>query len=358
MATYPVTFFCPDPSELARAEGPPVDETVDHWTVPQPVRVRAWVVQTALRLREAGHDVAIQATLPDTGIVVLLPEPHFCASFHEQYTSAHRDLLIVTIRADIVGFRSPLADAEIVQNGCFADDVRTFHIPHWPQPGLRPRDPSRGARVRTLAFKGDKGNLHPNLFTDRLDAFLDMHDITARLEETVDRTAPQPWHDYHDVDVLLAVRRPWHRGDLFHDKPASKLINAWHAGVPALLGPEYAFRELRDDPLDYVEVTSDADVIAALTRFIDEPDHYTAMVEHGRQRAQAFTVEQITERWAEVLFERIPRLAERPSVRASRRLALPLRQVWNWAAMPPTPLELRKQLGHVYRHTKRTVFSS
>ena len=178
-------------------------------------------------------------------------------TFSSSFEAAHRNLLIVTLRADIVGFRSPIADAEIVQNGYFADEERVFAVPHWPQPGLLPRDPDRGTTIRTLAFKGDRGNLHPDLFSSRFADFLDTRDITIRLEETEDRTVPQPWHDYRDVDLLIAVRKPWHEGDMFYNKPATKLINAWHAGVPALLGHEYAFRELREDPLDYIEVAND-----------------------------------------------------------------------------------------------------
>ena len=351
----PVTFFCPQPGELSRVDGPPVEETVKHWTVPQPARMRAWVVQTVLRLREVGYDVAIQPTLPETGIVVLLPEPHFCEAFYRQYETTHRDLLIVTVRADIVGFRSPLADAEIVQNGYFADEKRVFHIPHWPQPGLIPRDPGRGTAIRTIAFKGDRGNLHPDLFSDRFHQFLGEHNIEVRLEESVDRLTPQPWHDFQEVDLLIAVRKPWHEGDLFYNKPASKLINAWHAGVPALLGPEIAFRELRRDPLDYIEVASDREAMTAIQELIDHPDRYSAMIDHGRKRAEDYTVDRITERWAEVLFEKVPRLAEHATFRLSRSLPLALRRVWNCVAMPPARHEAWKMAGYVYRNIRHSI---
>jgi len=354
-SSLPVTFFCPQPEELKRIDGPPVDETVQHWTIPQPARMRAWVIQTSLRLREAGYDVGIQPTLPEEGIVVLLPEPHWYSAFLDQFEAAHRNLLIVTLRADIVGFRSPIADAEIVQNGYFADGERVFHVPHWPQPGLLPRDPDRGTTIRTLAFKGDRGNLHTDLFSSRFADFLDARDITVRLEETEDRTMPQPWHDYQDIDVLIAVRKPWHEGDMFYNKPATKLINAWHAGVPALLGPEYAFRELREDPLDYIEVSSDDEAMAAIDRLIEHPDLYRDMVAHGRERAKDFTVDRITERWAEVLFEKIPRIAATRSFQLSRALPLPARRGLNVSLMPPAPHEMWKMGGYLYRTLRGTI---
>jgi glycosyltransferase involved in cell wall biosynthesis len=263
--------------------------------------------------------------------------------------------MIVTLRADIIGFRSPIADAEIVQNGYFADGERVFDVPHWPQPGLIPRNPERGATIRTLAFKGDRGNLHPDLFSSRFADFLDARDIAVHLEETDDRTVPQPWHDYQNVDLLIAVRKPWHEGDMFYNKPATKLINAWHAGVPALLGPEYAFRELREDPLDYIEVASDEDAMAAIDRLIEHPDLYRDMVAHGRKRAEDFTIDRITERWAEVLFEKIPRIANTQSFQLSRALPLSARRGLNMSLMPPTPHEMWKMGGHLYRTLRNTT---
>src|SRR5690606_40162519 len=40
---------------------------------------------------------------------------------------------------------------------------RRFHLLHWPQPGLEPRDPARGDRLERVAYKGFVANLHPEL---------------------------------------------------------------------------------------------------------------------------------------------------------------------------------------------------
>jgi hypothetical protein len=115
------------------------------------------------------------------------------------------------------------------------------------------------------------------------------------------------------------------------------------------LGREYAFRELRRSPLDYIEVTAPADALQAIDRLLDDPDLYSRMIEHGRHRARAFTPRRIAERWAEVLFELLPDLAGRPSVRWSRPLPLTARRVVNCLAAPPSPFELRKQIGTLLR---------
>src|SRR5436309_1927650 len=88
-------------------------------------------------------------------------------------------------------------------------------------------------------------------------------------------------HLLGDAVLVLAVR-PEGRST---NKPASKLVNAWLAGVPALLGPEIAYRELRRSELDYCEVSSLAEAQAAVDRLLGDPGLYNAMVENGRARA-------------------------------------------------------------------------
>jgi hypothetical protein len=93
---------------------------------------------------------------------------------------------------------------------------------------------------------------------------------------------------------MLAVRPLYEDGSRRCEKPA-KLVNPWMAGVPALVGPEYAFQELREDPLDY-EVASVEDAMAAIDALRDDPDRYHTTRQHGLKRAQAFTPTDTTTR--------------------------------------------------------------
>ncbi len=102
---------------------------------------------------------------------------------------------------------------------------------------------------------------------------------------------PGEWHDYQHVDAVLAT------------KPASKLINAWKAGVPALLGPEPAYRELRTSPLDFLEAASAEAVLDSIDRLQQESGLYRRMTEHGAKRAQAFDVNMLTQKWISLLEE-------------------------------------------------------
>lgn len=351
MPSLPVTFFYPYPDELAALSDLDLDEYL-YWSHEGKERRRAWILQTYLRLREAGHPVSISDTLPDRGLLVLLPEPEIRRAFDAQFTRAHRSLLLVTVRADVTEYRPLLGDVDIVQNGRFADDDRVFFVPHWPQPGLLPRDSRRGTRVENIVFKGGFGSLLSDFRSAQWNDYLAAHDLTFRIASAETEGTVPNWHDYRTADLNLAVRPPYNDGGLRCEKPASKLINAWHAGVPSLLGAEYAFRELRASPLDYIEVTSVDEAIQAVEHLRAHPTLYTQMVEHGRRRARAFTPERIAERWAEVLFEQAPRMAERRITRWTRALPGPLRSGVNFFLTPPSTYELRKRLGHGVRRAR------
>jgi hypothetical protein len=292
---------------------------------------QVWVVQTYLRLARAGLPVELASAPPGEGLIV----------FHAKQARALRrqahllgNAVLVAARADN---RQPLiADFEILQNAHFADGRRRFHVPHWPQPGLLPRDPARGTAIRRLVYKGFDGNLNPELRRPEWRQLL----AERGIEWVVDaapfagrETDSQAidWPDFREADLILAVRP----GDRHHttNKPATKLVNAWLAGVPALLGPEVAYRELRRSELDYFEVSSLAEAQAAVDRLLADPALYKAMVENGRARAAGFTAEAIVPRWEKLLFETIPALAP---PRWSRRVPLALRAAGRWLGRTAT----------------------
>src|SRR5205807_2465078 len=82
-----------------------------------------------------------------------------------------------------------------------------------------------GDRFMNVAYFGIEGELDPSLRDEQWQARLrDLgFDFTIRHPET--------WHDYRDVDVIVAARSFDYPGGWLL-KPASKLLNAWRAGVP------------------------------------------------------------------------------------------------------------------------------
>ncbi|MET0342142.1 MAG: glycosyltransferase [Polyangiales bacterium] len=251
-----------------------------------------WIVQTYLRLRRAGLQVTLSDGFREDAINVV--------SYHDL---ALRDLparpYIIATQHDAP--RPEICDRVVVQNSLNLVSKNDHFIPHWPQPGLIPRDPARGARIETLSFKGSVYNLYQAFRTPEFLAALREEGLTLEydVKENAKPGEPMRWHDYADSDLVLAVRDAT-ESDL-RLKPASKLVNAWLAGCPALVGPEPAFQELRESPLDYFEVRTPADVLRAVRRLRADPALYARMVENGLRRGADFTHERITERWHALL---------------------------------------------------------
>lgn len=259
-----------------------------------------WTLQSYLRLKESGFQCSFVTQFPLEGIVI-----------------SHRDCLDSKVRPGprcllvcIMGDKEqprdrglhPYAQYHVLQN---REDPRVMqrgwfsgfaYIPFWPQPGLIPRDPSRGDRVENIAFFGYTVNLAPELKTKEWEDRLKAEGFRWRV------ISPDRFHDYSDVDAMVAVRSFANQSYLF--KPPTKLYNAWHAGVPALLGCESAFRAERKNDLDYIEVTSPEMIIESLVRLRDDRSFRQAMVTNGWSRAVNVQPEQIVERWR-ILIEEI-----------------------------------------------------
>jgi hypothetical protein len=299
MDNQQVTFFIPDAEQVARLIHADPDRDFQLFGT----GVQVWIGQTYLRLKQNGLPVKLSHKVPTSGIVVVHAD-HIGIALRAR--SLFSNITLVTVRAD----RPPrnMADYEIVQNGHSVRNDHTFHVQHWPQPGLVQRDAQRGSQVKNVAFKGAVGEMAEDLTRPAWAADLAAHGLEWRTDAVAfsDNASSYQvnWNDYHDVDLVVAMRKDTSR--LYTNKPASKLINAWLAGVPAILGPEQAFRELKQDELDYIEVKSVEEARAAILRLQNDPALYQAMVERARVRAHQVTTEQCTAAWAKLLFETIP----------------------------------------------------
>jgi hypothetical protein len=159
-------------------------------------------------------------------------------------SDGHASYLVV-VRAD----RAPVAacDIAIAQNALKLAPNERF-IPLWPQPGLVPRDPSRGTRVERIAYHGRTGTA-PAWFGDpgfRRD--LERRGLRFDVRES-------EWERYDDVDVALAIREEL--PGVLATKPATKIYNGWLSRVAVLAAPEPAYREVAAR-LDFLEVNDDA----------------------------------------------------------------------------------------------------
>jgi hypothetical protein len=265
----------------------------------------SWIAQTYVRLRRAIQARGWKATAGDG-----FPPGAICVAHRDDVNgfalAAHGSFLLV-VRAD----RAPVAacDMAIIQNRLAAEPHERF-VPLWPQPGLLPRSEERGARIERMAYLGRTSSA-PGWFGDpSFHAALSRRGVAFEI-----RT--RSWEDYRGVDLALATRR-----ELDHvlaRKPATKLYNAWLAGVPALASAEPAYADLRRSRLDFIEVRGPAEVLGGIDALRADPGLYRAMVENGRRRGAEFTVDAVRGRWMALLEkEVVPRfLAARPAI-ASR----------------------------------------
>ena len=243
----------------------------------------AWVLQTYLWLRRRGLDAELATRCVPGALCVV----HYDDLRARDLTAGS---YLLGARAD----RPPmlLADQQVVQTPLLANGVSSHFIPNWPQPALLVRAEERGARVERVGFVGRERNLAPEFRRPEFRRELAQRGFALVLRE--DR-----WWDYRDLDAVLAVRRA--SPAKLRTKPASKLVNAWHAGCPALLGPEPAFEARRLSSLDFLAVATPQEALTALQRLREEPGLHASMVANGRRRAREFSVEAIAARWEDLL---------------------------------------------------------
>ncbi|RMF84370.1 MAG: hypothetical protein D6744_03190 [Planctomycetota bacterium] len=200
---------------------------------------------------------------------------------------------VVAIQND--RFAPSLCELCVVPNPLLAASPRDVYLPCYTQTGLIPRDADRDAHIERVAYFGIEKNLAPEFRSETFRAALAQRGLRFELRQ-------RDWHDYRAVDVILAVRTDYNPQFLRHKLPL-KLHNAWMARVPALLGPEPAYQHARRSELDYIEVCTPSEALAAIDRLRAEPDLYRAMVQNAEQRSAPLAHDRVTDAWRDYLFD-------------------------------------------------------
>jgi len=170
---------------------------------------------------------------------------------------------------------------------------KILHLPFPPQIGLIPRDPERKNSFRNICYIGNPKNLDQVYQQKGWEFELQKHGMTMSIISN-----PCLFADYSHADCILAVRGPDFPG---HNKPCSKLWNAWRAGVPIILGPEPASREVRRSHLDFIEVNSAAEALAALITLRDNLNLRHRMIQNGIERSVECSQARIAQCWTNSL---------------------------------------------------------
>ncbi|MBE9093144.1 glycosyltransferase [Tychonema sp. LEGE 07203] len=288
---YPVTFVIRHPERWPELFQPSQTSIPDPNFLCDRIKTNedCWIVLTYLHLKRKHLNVSISDRFVPGEICVV-------SGLDFGISDRTFNSFIVGCRSD--GFQPFLCDLTVVQNQACVSSRTDIFIPHWPQPGLIPRLKERGSRIENIVFKGDEINLYESFRSPEFKRQLEKIGVKLRINTLVENE-PVMWHDYSTDDLVLAVRDVTEKDGLV--KPASKLINAWIAGVPALLGPEPPFREQRQSDLDYIEVTTPQAVFEAIKLLKSRPELYQQIIANSHKRAEDFTTEKMIDRWYQLL---------------------------------------------------------
>lgn len=278
-------------ADVLRGQCIPIEEIASRITSNEDI----WSVLTYLQLSARGL-VASISNMPVRDRINIVDGIRIDESVLEGHPEiVSPEVFLVGCRGD--GHYPGACQMVIRQNLLVSRDEAAIYIPQWAQPGLIPRNQSRSA-IRTVGFLGDPGINLAKCFREPCFE----HELYRRGYRLLIRgkSAQQVrWHDYSDVDVILAVRDiPAEHLKL---KPVNKLTNAWLAGVPAMIGAEPAIQAIRQSPLDCLEVAEPGDVFHALGRLERCPALYRDMVDHGRRRGAEYADEAIATRWMQAI---------------------------------------------------------
>ncbi|HAX87073.1 MAG TPA: hypothetical protein DCY91_12640 [Cyanobacteria bacterium UBA11370] len=270
--------------------------------------IHAWTLQTYLRLKTDGFPCELVKKIPQEGIVLVHRN---ALRSHKNKLKPGKKLLLICLKADLNSY--PYTQLHVVQNPLETQIIpQSYFIPHWTQPGLIKRDPARGDRFETIAFFGHQDNLASEFLKPSWQNALNT--LGLHWQPIINRNPwhdyskiNNNWHDYSQIDGIVAVRsferRNHNLNANYLNKPATKLYNAWLAGIPAILGCESAYQAERQSELDYLEVISFNETISALKRLRDNPVLRQAMIENGHIRAEAIQPSIITQRWRKFLID-------------------------------------------------------
>ena len=252
---------------------------------------QSWLYQTWVELQKTCQ-VDLVTQLPEEGAIITLSN-----LLHENFRANPRQF-VVSVAADFLPH--PGAQVQLLQNPAHARRLPgTIFVPHWPQPGLVPRDPARGPVVKTAAFFGDPANLAPEI--------ADMEFCRLLLRETgvrLDIREAARWHDFSDVDIAIAIRDFSRARHL--SKPTTKLYNAWLAGVPLIGGSDSAFSAEGKPGTDFLIAGSPDELLRQIRELKESPAAWQTIVDSGRLKSAARSQVAVQKIWQDLCDSEIP----------------------------------------------------
>ena len=200
-----------------------------------------WILKTFWKLKEYKNDLNIHLVnyVPDEGIII------FHKGFFPKEIVPSNAQLFVCIQADYG--RHQYAQYHIAQNplgvsnfnfskrSFFEEKIFSFvknnFVPHWNQDSIISRDKSRGLLFENVCFYGVPQNFPKEIINQDFKDKLSNEGVVLKII-----TDSAQWNDYSETDCVLAIRD--FNSKSHFNKPFSKIINSYLAGVPVIAGNE------------------------------------------------------------------------------------------------------------------------
>jgi hypothetical protein len=279
---------------------------------------QCWIYQTWLALEQSGFPARLSHALPSEGILVALTNL-LTADFR-----VPEHVFFVGVVADYLA--DARAHLHVVQNNAHARRMRnSVFMPLWPHPNLLPRNPARLERFENVCFFGERSNLAPELADTRWK-----NKLLNELRLNFIIQGADHWHDYRQADCVVAIRG-FGRSSYIH-KPATKLYNAWLAGVPFIGGLDSAYAADGEPGRDFLQAATPGELFGHLRSLQEDLSLRKELVAAGTISGRDFSFDATLQRWQRLLGETVPELAARWRQKSSseRRLfrAVQAASVW------------------------------
>jgi hypothetical protein len=215
-----------------------------------------------------------------------------------------RRVELIVIRSDfLINFRLPVqASVEVMPNKASIVSPEQRWLPPLLQRGLIPRLDDRKGSVRSVALKAYPQNCPKSMLDPAWGVELSDRGFDWMLDLCDPITGHQTWHDFSDVDIVLCMRSDGFQPGWLR-KPATKMINAWHAGSIPLVSREPGYLELSTHREDCMIVDSPRDVLNTLETLRNDSSLVRRLEEGCSERAREFSVPSVLGAWHNLLID-------------------------------------------------------
>ncbi len=238
---------------------------------------RAWIVQTYLHLKNISDSIICSSRLlPDAINVLHCDEMLKSPDIGEYFTVS-----IVADRRVYLG-----GNLAVVQNHDQTITSKDRWIMHWPQTNLIASTRTGKESTFRIGFLGLKKN------SIDLKKLIDRSKYKKEIEVVF--RGPGEWHDYSDLDAVVAIRdfKSTHP-----QKPPTKLLNAWRAGVVFLGGKDSAYEQVGRPNEDYIRCGNADELLFEIERLVGHPEIIEKLIAAGYESVSAYTDAKIVKIW-------------------------------------------------------------